>query len=121
MTFDFILFFIFIGIDTDIHKDRVGIYRICIAIWILTGLAWFAAIIAGVQETMEKTGKKIADKEDDSTRDVNGNQETLDPSKQDQNGILGSKEGYYLDTKVHSFTLSVSAFVFFRLFMHISV
>ena len=59
------------------NKDHFGVYRICIAIWILTGLAWFAAILTAVQETMEKTSKKIVHKDNDSVRDVNGNQEAF--------------------------------------------
>ena len=43
------------------NKNRRGVYRICLGIWILFGLAWFAAVIAAVQEIMEKTSKKLTD------------------------------------------------------------
>ena len=64
-------------------------------------LAWFAAIITAVQETMEKTSKKIVQKDNDSTADVNGNQEAFVQNMQEQNGILDSKD---VNTRVHSFT-----------------
>ena len=75
--------------------NRRGIYRIGLGIWILFGLAWFASVIAAVQEIMEKTSKKLTDTDEkDSMADVNGYQETQVQNKPE------SKEAHHLSTQV---------------------
>ena len=83
------------------NKNRRGVYRICLGIWILFGLVWFAAVIAAVQEIMEKNSKKLTDTDEkDPTAHFNGYQETHMQNKPEPNDTKDLKEVYHLSTPV---------------------
>ena len=75
-----------------------GLYRICLGIWILFGLAWFAAVITAVQEIMEKTSKKLTNTDEKVL--TNSYHQTHVQNKPEPNGTVDLKETYQLSTRV---------------------
>ncbi len=53
------------GLDTDFSRLGNGWYRVCVAVWILVGLAWFSGIIAACQGFLEKETVQDEKKEPD--------------------------------------------------------